>query len=75
MFNTGDRSLEIFKSLAPLEEMSRVSCPKRFSMLEMKMGHSGQDELVGKSGITLDEKKRGVVSCGPFPIPLGGRNA
>ena len=35
----------------------------------MKMGCGGQDEPVGKSEITLDEKKGGVVSCGPFPIP------
>ena len=33
------------------------------------MGRGGQDELAGKSGITLDEKKSSVVSCGPFPIP------
>ena len=31
------------------------------------MGRGGQLELVGKSGITSDEKKGGVVSCGPFP--------
>ena len=30
---------------------------------------SGQDKLAGKSGITSDEKKGGVVSCEPFPIP------
>ena len=60
--------------------MSRVSCqyladPKRYSALEIKMGRGGQDELAGKSGITSDEKKGGVVSCGPFPIPWRGRNA
>ena len=34
--------------------------PKRFSVLEVKMGRGGQDEPAGKSGITLDEKKDGV---------------
>ena len=29
----------------------------------------GQDEPVEKSEITSDEKKGGVVNCGPFPIP------
>ena len=32
------------------------------------MGHGGQVELAKKSRITLDEKKDGVVSCGPFPV-------
>ena len=40
-----------------------------FSALEVKMSRGGQDELAGKSGITSDEKKGGVVSCGPFPMP------
>ena len=49
--------------------MSRVSCqyfagPKRYSALKVKIDHGGQDELAGKSGITLF-----VVSCRPFPIP------
>ena len=38
-----------------------------FSALEVKMGRSGQDEHAGKPGITSDEKKGGVVSCGRFP--------
>ena len=29
----------------------------------------------GKSGITLDQRTGGVVSCGPFPILWRGRNA
>ena len=34
------------------------------------MGHGGQDEPAGKSGITLDEKRGGGIRrCGPFPIP------
>ena len=33
------------------------------------MGHGGQNKPAGKSGITLDERKGSVVSCGPFPIP------
>ena len=61
------------KSLAPLEEMSHVSChylvSKCLSVLEVKMAHGRQDELVGKSGIISNEIKGGVVSCGPFPIP------
>ena len=32
------------------------------------MGCGGQDDLAGKSGITPDEKKGGVMSCGLFPI-------
>ena len=40
-----------------------------FLALEVKMGRGGQDEPAGKSGITSDEKKGGVVSCGPFSIP------
>ena len=43
--------------------------PKRFSVLKVKMGLGEQDKLVGKSGITLDEKKGNSVSCGSFPIP------
>ena len=31
------------------------------------MGCGGQDKPVGK--FTSDEKKGGIVSCGPFPIP------
>ena len=66
------KSSEILKSLAPLEEMSGVPCcalcPKRYSALEVKMGCGGQDKLVGKSGITLDKKRSGVVNCRPFPI-------
>ena len=31
------------------------------------MSRGGQDKLAEKSGITLDEKKGGIVSCGPFP--------
>ena len=41
---------------------------KRFSALEVKMGHGGQDETGEKSEITSDEKKGSVMSCGPFPI-------
>ena len=33
------------------------------------MGHGGHDGLAGKSGITSDEKKGSVMSCGLFPIP------
>ena len=42
--------------------MSHVNTlhPKRFLVFEVKMGHGGQGELAGKSGITLDEKKNGV---------------
>ena len=32
------------------------------------MGRGEQDEPTGKSGITLDQRTGGVVSCGPFPI-------
>ena len=32
------------------------------------MGRGEQDEPARKSGITSDEKKGGVVICGPFPI-------
>ena len=32
------------------------------------MGRGGQDERAGKSGITSNEKKGGVVSYRPFPI-------
>ena len=34
------------------------------------MGHGGQDKPAGKSGITSDEKKDGILSCGPFPHPV-----
>ena len=30
------------------------------------MGRGGQDEPAGEPGITSDEKKGGVMSCGPF---------
>ena len=33
------------------------------------MGRGGQVEPAGKSGITSNEKKGGVISCRPFPIP------
>ena len=33
------------------------------------MGRVGQDEPMGKSEITLDEKKSGILSWGPFLIP------
>ena len=35
----------------------------------------GQDKPGGKSGITSDQQKGSVVSCGPFPIQWCGRNA
>ena len=60
------------KSVSPLEEISRVSCQnfaKGFSVLEVKIGHGGQDEPPKKSGITSEERKGGVVSCGLFTIP------
>ena len=31
------------------------------------MGRGKQGELVGKSGVTSDQRTGGVVSCGPFP--------
>ena len=34
-----------------------------------EMGHGEQDKPTGKSGITLDQRTGGAVSCGPFPIP------
>ena len=53
--------LRIYKSLAPLEEMSCVTCcslsPKHYAVLEVKMGSGGPDELAGKCEITSDEKK------------------
>ena len=53
--------------------MSHVSCQyfasKALPAFEVKMGRGGQDEPAGKSGITSDEKRGGVASCGPFPIP------
>ena len=33
------------------------------------MSRGEQDRPAGKSDITSDEKKGGIVSCGPFPIP------
>ena len=46
-----------------------LACSKRYSVFEVKMGHGGQDELAGNSGISSDKKKGDIVSCGPFPIP------
>ena len=43
-------------------------CLKRYSAPEVKIGHGGQDELVGKSGITSNEKKGSVMSCGHIPF-------
>ena len=64
---------EILKSLTPLEEISRVSYQyfafKVLSSLKVKMGCGGQEEQAGKFGITLDEKKGGIMGCGPFSIP------
>ena len=50
-------------------------CSKRLSALEVKLGHGRQDKLAGNSGITSDEEKGGIVSCGPFLIQLHEQNA
>ena len=34
------------------------------------MGRGRQDEPAGTSGITSNDEKGGVLSCGPFPIPI-----
>ena len=43
--------------------------PTMLAALEVKMGRGGQDEPARKSGITSNEKKGSIVSCGPFLIP------
>ena len=51
------------------DKLCLLSIPCLSKALKVKMGRGGQDELAGKSGIISDEKKGGVVSCGPFHIP------
>ena len=50
----------------PLVNTSRSEL---YSALKVKTGRGGQDELAGKSGITSDEEKGSIVSCGSFTIP------
>ena len=61
---------EVRKSLSLWhhEEVSQyLASPKCYLVLKMKMGRGGQDKLLGKFGITSDEKKGSIVSCGHFP--------
>ena len=49
--------------------------PKCFFSARGKNGPWWTIRVGGKVWITSDEKKGGVVSCGPFPIPWLGRNS
>ena len=69
----GDHEVQKSLSLWHLLKKWEVSLyhfgPKCFLVLEVKMSGGKQGEPAGKSGITSDQRKVGVVSCGSFPIP------